>query len=120
MRRHGYRKITVERRVLVAHTCDGCGVHAKDAPDGDLTPVIIAVNADGATVGEGGHWTDLDYCTPCLMDRAPALQAAGCRAPMVTGKDLCCDCRGSGVDDDGTTCEACGGTGDYPDREGLT
>lgn len=74
-----YETRTVEQQVYVGEVCDGCG--ATD-PMG-LFEVVISVN-EGE---EGGSRDEYDYCDDCLVAGAPALVAAGSRAPIVTGTD---------------------------------
>lgn len=73
-----YETRTAELRHYAGATCDGCG-----AADPDLIEVVVSVN-EGE---EGGRRDEYDYCDGCLMERAPALVAAGSRAPLLTGKD---------------------------------
>jgi hypothetical protein len=83
VRHYGVRPVTVEREILVAVTCDGCGAADTDVPGG-LIPVVIEVN-----VGEEmGSRDEYDYCDDCIRGRAAALVAAGSRAPLVTGVDV--------------------------------
>lgn len=63
-------------------TCDGCGVAEADAEHGTLNEVIIQV-CEGE---EGGGSDFLDFCDPCLLERAPALVTAGSTAPWVAGR----------------------------------
>ncbi len=78
MKIYGVR--TVEREECVGATCDGCG--APEPPDMAHTEVEVAVGA-----GEEGGGRDVyDYCNDCLVERAAALEAAGSRAPLVTGE----------------------------------
>lgn len=73
-----YETRTVEQRHYVGETCDGCG---NTGPY--LVEVVISVN-EGE---EGGRRDEYDFCDDCLVERAPALVAAGSRAPIVTGED---------------------------------
>lgn len=79
MRRIEERQTTV--RVVVSEVCDGCGIEAD--PGYELVAVVISVH-EGE---EGGRRDEYDYCDDCLVARAPALVAAGSRAPLVTGND---------------------------------
>lgn len=72
------------REVLVATTCDGCGIPEGFGAMGRLMPVVISIDPGE----EGGYITELDYCDDCLVERAPAFVAAGARAPLVTGEEL--------------------------------
>ena len=58
-------------------TCDGCG-----AVDHYLTLVVIEVG-DGEEMGGRDEY---EWCNDCLIDRAPALVAAGSTADLVTGE----------------------------------
>ncbi len=68
-------------QVEVAALCDGCGVTEDDAEFGWLCPIAIEVN-----VGEEqGRRDEYDYCNGCLIERGPALLAAGSRSELVGG-----------------------------------
>jgi hypothetical protein len=69
----------VEREVIAEVTCDGCGWTSRYA-SGFIT-VVICVHEDE----EGGARDEFDYCDDCLVERAPALMAAGSTAPLVNG-----------------------------------
>lgn len=73
-----YETRTVEQQQYAGAVCDGCG-----STDHYLAEVVISVN-EGE---EGGRRDEYDYCDDCLLERAPALVAAGSRAPLVTGED---------------------------------
>lgn len=73
-----YETRTVEHRAYVGATCSGCGSASPY-----LVEVVISVH-EGE---EGGRRDEYDFCDDCLIERAPALVAAGSRAPVVTGQD---------------------------------
>lgn len=82
MKRYEFRDRLCPVRELVATVCDGCG--AIEVPGDFFHELTIAVS-EGE---EGGRRDDLDLCDDCLRSRAPALVAAGSRAPLVTGQYL--------------------------------
>lgn len=74
-----YETRTVEQREHTSTTCDGCGWISRYPSD--LYIVVISVH-EGE---EGGRRDEYDLCDDCLIGRAPALIAAGSRAPLVGG-----------------------------------
>lgn len=80
MKRYETRPTPMRR--LAGTVCDGCGLEQGFGPS--FAEVIISVH-EGE---EGGGRDEYDYCDDCLVQRAPALVAAGSRAPLVTGDPL--------------------------------
>jgi hypothetical protein len=79
MKRYATRMVIRAVQVPETVICDGCGI--PDNLAGGLHEVVLSVS-EGE---EGGRRDELDLCDPCLVERAPALIAAGSRAPLVTG-----------------------------------
>lgn len=77
--RYRVAKETIEKQIYEGWTCNGCGddfsVHENPIK------VIISVH-DGE---EGGGFDCLDFCDPCLDERAPTLALAGSTAPLIVG-----------------------------------
>jgi hypothetical protein len=74
------REVTITRAELVETRCDGCGVLSTEV-EGGLILVEIGVN-----VGEEfGRRDECEYCDACLVERGPALRAAGSRSELVGG-----------------------------------
>ncbi len=81
MRRYETQQVTITREVEVEATCNGCGVTEDAAEFGYLFPVAIEVNLGE----EQGRRDEYDYCNGCLIERGPALLAAGSRSELVGG-----------------------------------
>jgi hypothetical protein len=82
VKRYETREITTSQQIFMGEICDGCGITSTDA--WPLVAVAIEVH-----VGEeGGSRDEYDYCDGCLVARAPALAAAGSKAPLVTADEL--------------------------------
>lgn len=75
MRRYETREVTRQREEFLGAFCDGCG--GRD--DYYLIAVAIEVNHGE----EGGSRDEYDYCDACLLNRTPALVAAGSRSRLV-------------------------------------
>jgi hypothetical protein len=73
-----YETQIVEQRRYVGDSCDGCGTNGPY-----LVTVVISVH-EGE---EGGRRDEYDYCDECLIERAPALVAAGSKAPIVAAEE---------------------------------
>lgn len=82
MKRYEFRERLQLVRELVATSCNGCGT--VETPGDFFHQVVLSVG-EGE---EGGRRDELDLCAGCLVARAPALAAAGSRAPLVTGEYL--------------------------------
>jgi hypothetical protein len=89
VRRYELQDVVIQQEVEVGRACDGCGVTEDDAESG-LIAVTISIN-EGE---EMGGVDELDYCDPCLVERAPAFVIAGSTAEYVTGRPV-------ELDDDG-------------------
>lgn len=83
MKRFERKTVEVSQDVLVAATCDRCGISQEVAEYGLLIPVAIEVNYGE----EFGRRDEYDYCNPCLVTIADRFVAAGSRSALVTGED---------------------------------
>jgi hypothetical protein len=77
-----FKTTTKVVEVFAGRVCDGCGL--EDPHGYETMEVVISVHANE----EGGSVDRYDYCDDCLVERAPALKAAGSRAFLVTGEEV--------------------------------
>lgn len=83
MRHYEMRTITYEGEEEVDATCDGCGVSKGNAEFGSLIEVVIIIN-EGE---EFGGRDELDFCDPCLVERAPAFRSVGSTVRLILEED---------------------------------